>query len=357
MSNFQSIKVLGYIGNIFSVSGDAIVNSANKEPSFANNNSLDAQIFLKAGPNLLRERRENGVLNVGETIITKSYNLKPYRHIIHVNVPRYNATSSKNVWYMKTLCKCYYDIILQSINHGINSVVIPLLGTGYKNYPIEWSLFCFELAFTTLNKMLISSKELTIHLVLSESAGDAIWRISLNVVATSLPVVCSINYTKLSSNSSDDSFHADYMKGKRSDRLANAERVFLENHTDDTNNLPYNPYNISRVTEGFNSLLSPFHRAILNIKSNIKVIDVCKLMNISTSKYYRDISSDCLDRNTIIQYGMAYDLLATDCNDLLIAAGQNPLDETDPYDKKLISIIDKEDFSSLMKFLNSHPIR
>ena len=80
-------------------------------------------------------------------------------------------------------------------------------------------------------------------------------------------------------------------------------------------------------------------------------------MNISTSKYYRDISSDCLDRNTIIQYGMAYDLLATDCNDLLIAAGQNPLDETDPYDKKLISIIDKEDFSSLMKFLNSHPIR
>ena len=366
MNNSNAIHVEGYIGNIFNVSGDAIVNSANWEPSYPKNSSLDAQIYKKAGPSLIKERRKHGYLKTGDILVTDSYELKKkygYSYIIHINLPNYNYQQSKSSFNLGSLCKCYYDIFNCAIKNEIQTIVIPLLGVGYKRFPVEWSLKCFDMAATMVNKEYETPNLLTVRLVLSTQgnalnppAYDMLIQFQrLNLVYT-LPILAYIDY-KVVKGSEYNSLSFNSSKPmKRQERLARMERDFVDNTTlsDDTE-FRYTPDNIDKVSETFMSLISPFHKKLLECAHSISVKDACDIMHITTGKFYNIVKKKEYDRDTVIEFAMAFDIVLDQCNELLESANFAVLDPSVPRDKEIISLYEKNDYDKLYAYLSKTP--
>ena len=94
---------------------DAIVNSTSPEPFIFG--GLDLLMHKQAGPFLLEERKQHGILNLAEPIITKGYNLKA-KQVIHVVGPIYedgkqNEASKLRDTYLSVLELAYSLIFHQ----------------------------------------------------------------------------------------------------------------------------------------------------------------------------------------------------------------------------------------------------
>ncbi len=109
---------------------DAIVNTANPMPGYGD--GIDTAVYEAAGrKELLEKRREIGVIDRGQSVITDGYKL-PAKYIIHTVGTAWQGGSSGEE---DVIRKCYRSVFRIAADHGIESLAIPLLASGSYGFP------------------------------------------------------------------------------------------------------------------------------------------------------------------------------------------------------------------------------
>lgn len=129
--------------DITRVSADAIVNTANPMPVYAD--GTDHAIYMAAGADeLLAERGKIGTIGRGEAAVTKAFRL-PARFIIHTVGPVWQGGNHGE---FETLRSCYRKSLLLAEQLGCQSIAFPLISTGIYGFPrdkaLEIALSCFR---------------------------------------------------------------------------------------------------------------------------------------------------------------------------------------------------------------------
>lgn len=116
--------------DITRVKADAIVNSANYAPTFAE--GVDSQIYEAAGAaELLTEREKIGYLEIGEACVTPAFKLQA-KYIFHVASPRWIDGNHNEI---QMLRQCYDRVLALAVENNCASIAIPLLATGNFCFP------------------------------------------------------------------------------------------------------------------------------------------------------------------------------------------------------------------------------
>lgn len=116
--------------NITQMKVDAIVNTANKAPTYST--GTDSAIYEAAGVDkLLTARRKIGYLEEGEVAITSGFDL-PAKYIIHAVSPQY---IDGNHGEEEKLRSCYEKSLQLARKKRCKSIAFPLIATGNFGYP------------------------------------------------------------------------------------------------------------------------------------------------------------------------------------------------------------------------------
>ena len=122
---FQIIR-----NDITKVKADAIVNTANPQPTYGG--GTDSAIYKAAGENeLLAERKKIGVIKRGDIAVTPAFNLKA-KYIIHTVAPAWEGGDKGE---FDTLKRCYSKSLEKAHELGCNSIAFPLIATGVYRFP------------------------------------------------------------------------------------------------------------------------------------------------------------------------------------------------------------------------------
>ena len=119
-------------GNLCDLSVDAVVNTTNERLN--QRIGISAEIFKRAGPDLVAECLKTEGCHTGEAVLTKGCNL-PAPHIIHTVGPRFSVkyqTAAENA-----LHGCYRRCLEVLKENGLQSIAFPLVNTERKGYPKE----------------------------------------------------------------------------------------------------------------------------------------------------------------------------------------------------------------------------
>ena len=145
--------------DITKVHTDAIVNTANPLPTVGR--GTDTSVYDAAGrEELLKARKEIGVIEPGHSVATKSFKLKKngIKYIIHTVGCRYDADKPETV---QNLRNCYSSSLKIAKELGCNSLAIPLLATGFYGFPKELGL---KIAVDEISSFLLEN-EIEVRLV------------------------------------------------------------------------------------------------------------------------------------------------------------------------------------------------
>ena len=135
--------------DITKVRADAIVNTANPEPTFAG--GTDAAIYKAAGEKeLLAEREKIGRIEPGEAVVTGAFAL-PARYIIHTSGPVW--IDGRHGEY-DILRSCYRKPLILADQLGCESIAFPLIATGVYGFPKDKAL---EVALSVIREHLDNS--------------------------------------------------------------------------------------------------------------------------------------------------------------------------------------------------------
>ncbi|KAF5373959.1 hypothetical protein D9758_000714 [Tetrapyrgos nigripes] len=122
-------------GDITKLQVDAIVNAANKR--LLGGGGVDGAIHAAAGRGLLEECRTLNGAEIGESKITKGYNL-PAKHVIHTVGPIYSYSSPEDVELKaKQLTSCYRTSLELAVKRNLKQIAFCSISTGIYGYPIE----------------------------------------------------------------------------------------------------------------------------------------------------------------------------------------------------------------------------
>ena len=119
---------------------DAIVNAANE--TLLGGGGVDGAIHMAAGPKLLEECKTLHGCKPGEAKVTKAYNVKNAKYIIHTVGPRYWSDPNPP----KTLEECYLNCLKLADELGLKVIAFPSISTGAFGYPIEEAAMIFATA-------------------------------------------------------------------------------------------------------------------------------------------------------------------------------------------------------------------
>lgn len=119
--------------DITKMNTEAIVNTANAAPTVGT--GCDMAIYNAAGYDKLLEFRKSNIGDAepGEAFITPGFEL-PAKYIIHAVSPLYTGGNNGEE---ELLRACYSNSLKLAKDNGIQSVAIPLIGTGGFGYPRE----------------------------------------------------------------------------------------------------------------------------------------------------------------------------------------------------------------------------
>lgn len=146
--------------DITKVKADAIVNTANPEPTYAD--GTDRAIYEAAGAELLlAERTRIGRLNVGQAAATPAFALHA-RYIIHTVGPSWSGGDHGE---LENLRACYQNSLEEAEKLGCESVAFPLIATGVYGFPRAEALNIAVSVFTEYLK----DHEMKIILVVFDS--------------------------------------------------------------------------------------------------------------------------------------------------------------------------------------------
>ena len=116
--------------DITKIKADAIVNTANPEPTFMA--GTDAAVYEAAGTEkLLEERRKIGVIEPGEVAVTPAFDLDA-KYIFHTVGPVWEGGSNGEKDIVK---KCYENCLKKAVELEIESIAFPLISTGIYGFP------------------------------------------------------------------------------------------------------------------------------------------------------------------------------------------------------------------------------
>ncbi len=145
--------------DITKVHTDAIVNTANPFPTVGR--GTDTAVYDAAGrEELLKARKEIGMIEPGHSVATKSFKLKKngIKYIIHTVGCRYDADKPETV---QNLRNCYSSSLKIAKELGCKSLAIPLLATGFYGFPKELGL---KIAVDEISSFLLEN-EIEVRLV------------------------------------------------------------------------------------------------------------------------------------------------------------------------------------------------
>lgn len=139
---------------------DAIVNTANKKPTYST--GVDTAVYMAAGvEELLAERKKIGAMEEGDVAITPGFKL-PVKYIIHAVSPRYIDGQSKEEGKLRS---CYRKSLELAYKHNCKSIAFPLIATGNLAYPKEEAM---RVAVDEIHAFLLEH-EMMIYLVVFDT--------------------------------------------------------------------------------------------------------------------------------------------------------------------------------------------
>lgn len=146
--------------DITQVCADAIVNTANPQPTYAG--GTDAAIYRAAGEEkLLAERKKIGVIEVGQAVETPAFQLNA-RYIIHTVGPEW--IDGEHGEY-EAVRSCYMNSLKLAKKLGCESIAFPLIATGVYGFPKAEAL---KIAVSVFSEFLVD-EEMQITLVVFDS--------------------------------------------------------------------------------------------------------------------------------------------------------------------------------------------
>ncbi len=123
-------------GDITEENIDVIVNAANSR--LCGGGGVDGAIHRKAGPQLVKECRKIiskiKVLETGEAVITKAYNIKNVKYIIHTVGPVWQGGNKNEDEKLK---KAYENSFKLALEHNLKTIAFPAISCGVYGYPVE----------------------------------------------------------------------------------------------------------------------------------------------------------------------------------------------------------------------------
>ena len=132
-----------FIGDITTVSADAIVNAANE--TLLGGGGIDGAIHRAAGKELFAECSKLGGCATGKSKITKGYSL-PSNYIIHTVGPRWAGGKNGEA---KLLSSCYETCLDIAEQNRLESIVFCCISTGIFGFPKDLAA---KIALDTIQK-------------------------------------------------------------------------------------------------------------------------------------------------------------------------------------------------------------
>lgn len=137
---------------------DAIVNAAN--PSLLGGGGVDGATHNTAGPGLLEECIKLNGCATGDAKITKAYNIKCAKYIIHTVGPIYYLSDNPN----EELASCYKRSLDVLKENGLHSISFPCIATGAYAFPLRKAA---EIALSTINKWITDNSDYKVDIYLA----------------------------------------------------------------------------------------------------------------------------------------------------------------------------------------------
>nr|CAD2185317.1 unnamed protein product [Meloidogyne enterolobii] len=136
-------KLLVTRGDITKLAVDVIVNAANS--SLLGGGGVDGAIHAAAGPELLEECKQLNGCKTGEVKMTKAYNIKDVKAIIHTVGPIINLGVSDSD--KQLLSNCYKNSMDLTHQNKLKSIAFPCISTGIYHFPKDEAC---QIALTTI---------------------------------------------------------------------------------------------------------------------------------------------------------------------------------------------------------------
>lgn len=142
--------------DITKMQADAIVNTANPKPAYAD--GTDRAVYQAAGAcRLLAEREKIGDLAVGQAAATPAFGLNA-KYIIHTVGPIWQGGGHGEEGLLKS---CYENSLSLALSRQCGSIAFPLVATGANGFPKERALAA---ALAVISKFL-TQHEMLVYLV------------------------------------------------------------------------------------------------------------------------------------------------------------------------------------------------
>ncbi|MCR4945766.1 MAG: macro domain-containing protein [Lachnospiraceae bacterium] len=135
--------------DITKVHADAVVNSANPEPTYAR--GTDYAIYMAAGPDdLLKERQKIGNIETGQAVATPAFALSA-KYIIHTVGPEWIDGEHGE---REAVRSCYENSLGKAKELGCESIAFPLIATGVYGFPKADAL---QIAVSVISEFLVDN--------------------------------------------------------------------------------------------------------------------------------------------------------------------------------------------------------
>lgn len=146
--------------DITKIKADAVVNTANPEPTYMA--GTDSAVYLAAGADrLLEERRKIGRIEEGDVAVTPAFDLDA-KHIFHTVSPVWRDGNSGE---RELIGRCYLNCLNKAVELGLASIAFPLIGTGVNGCPKADALLLATTVFSTF----LADNDLDITLVVFDN--------------------------------------------------------------------------------------------------------------------------------------------------------------------------------------------
>lgn len=141
--------------DIVNMQVDAVVNTAN--PNLVIGSGVDSGIHKKAGHELLKARKKNGRIDVGDAAITPGFGLDA-KYVIHTVGPIWEDGNQQEE---EILSSCYRRSLAVAKENQCESIAFPLIATGNYGFPKPLAL---QIAVREISTFLLGN-EMQIYLV------------------------------------------------------------------------------------------------------------------------------------------------------------------------------------------------